>query len=135
MALFLVTALNATGCLPAATVPSRQGEIALFYIINQTNREIDVRVLADGEQLFTVRLGPTVISSGEVRELPPRGRFPAKEVKAWLSSTPKELTVQELLTGRSQKLRLTGSMLGGLRCKITLTDEGIEITQDYVPIR
>lgn len=135
-AVLLGITLSVTGCLPTGVPPGRQGEVALFYIVNQTNREINVRVLADGDPLFSVSLGSAVFTSGEGRELPPGAGQRAKEVKVWLSSTPKELEVDELMTNRSQRLKMTGANgRSGLRCKITVTDGGIEITQNYVPIR
>jgi hypothetical protein len=136
-AFLLGVALSVTGCLPADTTPAGgQGQVALFYIVNQTSREINVRVLADGDPLFSVSIGSAVFSSGEGRELPPRGGFPAKEIKVWMSSIPNELEVDELITNRFQRLKMTGaSGRSGLRCKITVTDDGIQITQNYVPIR
>ena len=135
-AFLLGVALSVSGCLSVDTTPGGQGEIALFYIVNQTSREINVRVLADGDPLFSVSIGSAVFTSGEGRELPPGASYRAKEVKVWMSSTPKELEVNELITNRFQRLKMTGSNHGsGLRSKITITDDGIQITQNYVPIR
>jgi len=123
--------LTVAGCSPLISDLIGQGEVLIFYIVNQTGQEIKVQVLADGKRLFTVKLEAKVEGSGQV---PPPMGYPAKEVKARVNPLPRVLEIRELISGRVRVFDITGlDSKRGFR--IVVTAEGIELSRDYLPIR
>lgn len=125
-------ALLATGCTPLG--PAAPG-VTVFYVVNQTEQQARVKVLSDGTELFIVEIESAPPQSDAGRTLPPSEGYPAKEIRVPLDSYPKNVDVEEMVSGREQQFNMAGIGNPGLGYRITISFQGITLTQDYVPIR
>lgn len=106
--------------------------LTLFYLVNQTGREVTIRVLADGHELLVQQLGARVPSSPEVKTLPLLPPYPAVERKIALPRNTKRLEIEEPSVGH-RTFEIAGFPEGpGFR--VVIRNDGI-VTHDYYPIR
>jgi hypothetical protein len=113
--------------------------IMFFYIINETGSDIQVRVLADGVELFLQGIGSQVPSLPG-KEVPPLPTpYPAVELKVSMSKDAQQLEVQELLHLGTRATQATFNIAGFSQApggfRITIRKDGILLDQDYRPIR
>ena len=121
--LLLLGGLLFGGCTPKEPTY----EETFFYVVNQTGQDIQVKVSADGEELFIADIGTEV-------ELP--GGYPAKELKVSMNIDTKVIKVQELTSGREKEWQietLTSQVDGGF--SIIIKEGDILLEKGYLPIR
>ncbi len=118
-----------------AGAPPAAGEIITFvYIVNQTGAEVHVRAWADGRELFDRRLPATAAPQPGV--VPPPPPYPALELKVAMPRQAGTLEVEEDMILRLRRsFGIRGFDRIGAGFRITLTHSGIDLSQDYRPIR
>lgn len=120
----------------AAAMPGVQSElVTFFYVANQTGADVRVRVWADGRLLFERTLPSTAAPQPGV--VPPPPPYPAAELKVALPRNARTLEVEEDVALKLRRsFTISGFDRAGMGFRITLTRaRGIEVTQDYQPIR
>ena len=138
----LLLLLGLGGCLPLGgpSPSSARGEVLLFYVENRTDQPAHLQAFGDQDLLFSVDLeaAPAVVPSGgsEGRELPPGGTYPGREIKVPVLRYPRRLEVRETLRDWVKTLSLRGLRAqGGVGYRIVISESGLEIYSDYVPVR
>jgi hypothetical protein len=114
---------------------SDETQLMFFYLVNQTGKKVQVRVLEDGEELFTQDINAQISTSGN--QAPPPPEYPAVELKIPVRRGASRLEVQELLHQGTHALQATFDIErfyekdGGFR--VTIREDGILLSQDYYP--
>lgn len=109
--------------------------LTFFSLVNQTGKPAKIRVLADGQELFTRELSAQTHSSLRW-EAPPPPPYPTIELKVPLKRQTQRLEVQELLpSGMRKTFAIAGFSRVPAGFRITVRSEGIFLTQDYYPAR
>lgn len=122
------------GALSIASCQGSEAVITLFYLENRTGAAVQVRVLADGQELFVRRVGTE--SQVSAVAVPPGGQYPAVEMKISMKTQVRKLEVQEQLFLRQQKVfDISGYGKAGAGFRIVITRDGILLARDYYPIR
>ena len=109
--------------------------LTFFSLANQTGTLVEMRVLADGQELFTQEVTAQVPPSLRW-EAPPPPRYPTIELKVPLKKRTQQLEVQELVpVGMRKTFAIAGFDRVNAGFRITLRSDGIFLTQDYYPAR
>lgn len=107
--------------------------VTFFYVVNQTGREIRVRVTVDGQELFVKVLPATAAPAPGA--VPPTQPFPALELKVAVNRDARRLEVQALELGIRRSFDIQGFSRIGSGFRIVITINQIALTQDYYPVR
>jgi hypothetical protein len=109
--------------------------ITFFYLVNETGKDIKVKVLADDKEVFITEIKSQPPSSAGAQQAAPENGFPARELKVDLSKNTKHLEIQELNSNLSQHVDITNFSQrdGGFR--IIARAGKILFSQDYFPVR
>lgn len=109
--------------------------LKFFCIVNETGRNAEVRVFADGMELFLQEIGSQVpLLPG--KELPPLLiPNPAVELKVQLNKDTQYLVVQDLQSGTQATFDIAGFSQVDAGFQITLQKDRIRLIQDYYPTR
>lgn len=110
--------------------------IKFFRLINKSGMEVKVQVLADGKELFVQRLDARLKPSEGIVH-PATEVYPSAELKASISREAAELMVKETQSLKKERAfaisRAKEKADAGFQ--IILNRDGIEVTQDYQPVR
>src|SRR5262249_6350375 len=112
-----------------------QAPTTFFYIVNRSAREVRVRVIVDGAELFVQEVDAVRKAPSRIQEAPPPGSSPARELKVPLSLAARRLVVEELNSGDRATYDLSQGVQSDAGFRIVIGPEGIFISRDYLPIR
>jgi len=113
---------------------SQQAAFVFFYVINETGKPVELRISADGNELFARRVDGEVAPSAG-KQVPPRLIFPALEIKTSLRNDAKQLEVELIPPGVRKTFEIAGFRRSDAGFRIVLSNNNISLTQDYYPIR
>lgn len=102
----LLTAIAVLVGLPPGLANQNQDILVFFYVVNVSGVDVNVKVLADGREVFWHQLPAKVVRRTEATEVPPPGDHPAVEVKIRLNRNTRRLEVQELNSNRKAKFNV-----------------------------
>ena len=113
---------------------SQQAAFVFFYVINETGKPVELRISADGNELFARRVDGEVAPSAG-KQVPPRLIFPALEIKTSLRNDAKQLEVELIPPGVRKTFEIAGFRRSDAGFRIVVGNNNISLTQDYYPIR
>ncbi len=113
---------------------SETAGLVFFHVTNETGKPVELRVSADGNELFARRVDGGVAPSAG-KELPPRLIFPALEIKTSLRNDAKQLEVELIPSGVHKTFDIAGFRRLDAGFRIVVGDNDVSLTQDYYPVR
>lgn len=120
---------------PTKMNPQKGAKVLKFFkLVNQTGGDIEVRVFADQEALFTRRLKGKKGARGLTH--PDDRKYPTVELKVMLNENAKQLTIQESCQlKRSESFDITAAGKESAGFQVIIRKDVIELIQDYQPAR
>ena len=113
---------------------SQTAVVTFFSVVNQSGRDVLVRVFADGRELFAQKVDATR-SSGDRESVPGAPPYPTRELKVSLSTTARQLVIEEANSGQRATYDRPPGPEPDAGFRIVVRQEGITVTRDYVPAR
>jgi len=113
------------------SAPTKPPQIsAVFYLINRTEADIQVKVLADDQQLFIVKVQPQVRQPGGRGTVLPLVGFSTEGIQTQISAKVKTIEVQEMVAGRTMRFNVAAlSDSEATRYMITVADQSITLSR------
>ena len=108
--------------------------VVYFYVINKTGKPVELRVFADGDELFARRMDDRVAASAG-KQLPPASPFPAQEIKTSLRDDARQLEVQLTPSGARKTFDIRGFGRSDAGFRIVIGGNNVSLAQDYYPVR
>lgn len=133
--LALGMALAAGLTVPVRGIGQPAQVISVFYVVNQSGRDVRLRVLADDREVLALDLPAAAPAPGSARVMPPPGPHPARELKVALPAATEWLEAQEVRSGLTRRVDVRDFATRGLGFRIIIGASEILIAQDYYPIR